>query len=120
MGRAVARTTRIWQREREWDSGPAAEKLWDNLVPGKTGIILINKPEEYGLEPGLETEVRKAGVYTLSGAHQSHCNVSATVERRSSFGQCRLIKRAEIDPGSTPECHVWEPEYLDGEWRWRR
>ncbi|KAI4231644.1 MAG: hypothetical protein L6R40_007677 [Gallowayella cf. fulva] len=56
-----ARTTRIWQREREWDSGPAAEKLWDNLVPGKTGIILINKPEEYGLEPGLETEVRKAG-----------------------------------------------------------
>ncbi|KAL8689442.1 MAG: hypothetical protein Q9218_004891 [Villophora microphyllina] len=27
----------------------------------------------YGLEPGLETKVENAGVYTLSGAHQSHC-----------------------------------------------
>ncbi|KAI4197331.1 MAG: hypothetical protein LQ350_006000 [Teloschistes chrysophthalmus] len=69
----VPRATRFWHREHEWESGPRAERLWEQLVPGKTGLILIKDPAKYGLESGLETEVDNAGVYTLNGAHQSHC-----------------------------------------------
>lgn len=42
----VTRTIFIWHREHEWDSEPGAEKLWDNLVPGGTGVILIKDPAQ--------------------------------------------------------------------------
>ncbi|KAL8831883.1 MAG: hypothetical protein Q9170_005110 [Blastenia crenularia] len=73
MEQMTPRTETIWHRQREWQSGPAAEKLWQNLVPGGTGVVLIKDPHKYSLHPGLETAVENAGVYTLSGAHQSHC-----------------------------------------------
>lgn len=75
----------MFHRQREWQSGPAANELWHNLVPGNTGVVMIKNPERYGLQPGLETEVEGAGVYTLSGAHQSHCIVSSKLDTSTRF-----------------------------------
>lgn len=89
-----------------------AEQLWQNLVPGGKGVVLIKDPQRYDLQPGLETVVENAGVYTLSGAHQSHCIVSSgplTV----SYAGIRLIHFQETDPRSTFDNRIRKHQFVN-------
>jgi hypothetical protein len=56
----------------DWEYSPQSHDLWAALVPN-SGLVLIEKPDQYGLGPGLQTSAKNAQVYGITVTHQYHC-----------------------------------------------
>ena len=64
-------------------ASPETDFLWNSVMPGKQGTIVIEDPEKYGLQG--DRNGKGANVWGVSWTHQYHCLVSISQPRN---GQC--------------------------------
>lgn len=66
--------SQVFSRMLDWEYGPGSDELWASLIPN-SGLVMIKYPEQYNLEPGIETMEPDASVYGVAVTHQYHCLV---------------------------------------------
>ncbi|KAI5927177.1 hypothetical protein F4810DRAFT_433128 [Camillea tinctor] len=54
------------------EPSPESNAAWDSLMPSGRGFVLVENPEDYGLGPGVPTDVGPDR-YSISMFHQLHC-----------------------------------------------
>ena len=65
----------VFKSSDEWEFSPVEHEIWENLIED-SGLVTIPNPEQYGLQPGLETAAAGAAVYGVVFTHEYHCMVS--------------------------------------------